>query len=198
MGVRRWQYDLWYRIIDAALRGNPDSLTLDWHGAFRRPAAIRYTASSPPLLNWVARWNEDKRYEEQIRPFGFLLAFMPRTALCAPFDAASIDSPRSGRPKSAERLAPIAPYDSDPARALSKVFDRVTGEAIYPEQLKTYAEALAQYHLSPELKFANGDHLDRGRTERRHIVATGVVWIGKEANRVGESGEGDPIWSAVE
>ena len=29
-----------------------------------------------------------------------------------------------------------------------------------PEQLKTYGEVLAQYHLSPELKFANGDHLE--------------------------------------
>ena len=65
-------------------------------------------------------------------------------------------------------------------------------------QLKTYAEVLAQYHLSPESKFENGRFLDRGRTERRHIVATEFVLIGKEANMVGESGEADPIESAVE
>jgi hypothetical protein len=78
------------------------------------------------------------------------------------------------------------------------VFDRVTGEPIAPEQLKSYAEVLAQYHISPEAKFANGRYLDRGRTERRHVVATDFVLIGKEANRVGESGEPDPISSAVE
>jgi hypothetical protein len=78
------------------------------------------------------------------------------------------------------------------------VFDRVTGKPIDPKQLKTYAEVLAQYHLSCEDKFENGEFLDRGRTERRHVVATGFVWIGKEANQVGESGEEDPIWSAVE
>ena len=55
-----------------------------------------------------------------------------------------------------------------------------------------------QYHLSPEHKFENGDHLDRGRTERRHVVVTSLVWICKEANQVGESGEAYPIWSAVE
>jgi len=55
-----------------------------------------------------------------------------------------------------------------------------------------------QYHLSCEDKFANAQFLDRGRTERRHVVATGFVWIGKEANRVGESGEADPILSAVQ
>jgi len=58
-------------------------------------------------------------------------------------------------------------------------------------------EALCQYHLSSEDKFDNGQFLNRGRTERRHVVATGFVLIGKEANQVGESGEADPIVSAV-
>ena len=75
---------------------------------------------------------------------------------------------------------------------MPKVFDRVTGDAVDPTQLKTYAEVLAQYHLSPESKFENGQFLDRGRTERRHIVATEFVLIGKEANQVGEAGEQDP------
>jgi len=85
-------------------------------------------------------------------------------------------------------MKPIAPFDSDPARALPKVFCRVTGEAVSAAELMTYADVLAQYHVSPEQKFENGDHLDRGRTERRHIVATRSVWIGKEANQVGKSG----------
>jgi hypothetical protein len=109
-----------------------------------------------------------------------------------------LDELRPGRPPKTDKLAPIAPYDTDPTKALSKVFDRVTGKPVSPEQLKTYAEVLAQYHLSCEDKFENGQFLDRGRTERRHVVATGQVWIGKEANQVGESGEADPIWSAVE
>jgi len=65
----------------------------------------------------------------------------------------------------------------------------ITGEPIPPDRLKTYAEALAQYHLSREDKFENGQFLDRGRTERRHVIETGFKLIGKEANRVGESGE---------
>ena len=52
-----------------------------------------------------------------------------------------------------------------------------------PKELKTYAEALAQYHLRPEAKFLNGDFCDRGRTERRHGIATQLVHIGKEANK---------------
>ena len=92
---------------------------------------------------------------------------------------------------------PIAPFNRDPDQALRTVFDRVTGESVCPEELKTYWESLAQYHLSCEDKFANGQFLDRGRTEGRHVVATSFVWIWKEANQVGESGEADPIVSAV-
>jgi hypothetical protein len=198
VGIRRWQYDIWHKIVEAAVMGRPDCVPLDWHPAFQKPAAIRYTASSPHLLNWVTRWNRGRPYEEQIRPFGFLLAFMPRKGLFAPFTATFIDSPRRGRPPGTETLAPIAPYDNDPGRALSKVFDRLKGKPVRSDQLKTYDEELARYHLSPELKFANGDRLDRGPTERRRVVATGFVWIGKEANQVGESGEEDPVWSAVE
>jgi hypothetical protein len=51
------------------------------------------------------------------------------------------------------------------------------------EQLKSYEEALAQYHLHPEAKFHNGDYLDCDVTRRRHIRATAVEHIGKEANR---------------
>ena len=109
-----------------------------------------------------------------------------------------LDEPKRGRPPKSEELKPIAPYDSDPVRALPNVFDRVTGEFIPSDRLKTYAEALFNYHLSPEGKFANADYFDRGRTERRHVVATGIILIGKEANRIGESGEADPLLSSVE
>jgi hypothetical protein len=64
--------------------------------------------------------------------------------------------------------------------------------------LMLYGEALAQYHLSCENKFANRQFLDRGRMARRHVVATAFELIGKDANRVGESGEADPVRTAVE
>jgi len=145
--------------------------------------------------------SQGKPYEQRIRPFGFLWSFMARTGVFVPphcLEEAAVDGPKRGRPRKTGRCKPIAPYDIDPLRALPKLFDRVTGESIGPEQLKTYAEALAQYHLSCEDKFANGEFVDRGRTERRHVVATTFDWIGKEANRVGDSGEADPVRSAVE
>jgi len=77
-----------------------------------------------------------------------------------------------------------------------QAFDRATGEPIDPTMLKTYAEALTQFHLSTEDKFENGDFCDTGRTERRHVVAVSVGLIGKEANKAGARGEADPTTSA--
>jgi hypothetical protein len=37
--------------------------------------------------------------------------------------------------------------------------------------------------LRPEAKFLNGDFFDRGRTERRHVIAVQILYIGKEANK---------------
>ena len=62
-------------------------------------------------------------------------------------------------------------------------FDRETGKRVEPDTLMTYTETLAQYHLRPEAKFLNGEHTDTGRTERRHVVATTIIHIGKEANK---------------
>ena len=60
------------------------------------------------------------------------------------------------------------------------------------DALKTYAEALAQFHLSTEDKFENGDFTDIGATRRRHVYVESVGMIGKEANKVGAGGEADP------
>jgi hypothetical protein len=52
--------------------------------------------------------------------------------------------------------------------------------------------------LEREISRAERLILDRLQTERRHVVATGFIWIGKEANDIGESGEKHPIAAAVQ
>jgi hypothetical protein len=81
----------------------------------------------------------------------------------------------------------VSAYDKDLERTAPYCFERLTGEPASPQALKTYHEALAQYHLHPEGKFHNGDYINRGVTYRRHIVASAVELIGKEANRWGAS-----------
>jgi len=88
--------------------------------------------------------------------------------------------------KQLNQLSPITPYDRNYERAMRSCFDRVTGKRILVRDLKTYREVLNQYHLHPEAKFQNGDYSDFGFTQRRHVVAVGIEYIGKETNRLEE------------
>lgn len=165
-GVERWQHDLWYRIVQAALGDTTEQVKLDYLPGLQRPAVSRYAATTPNLLRWFRKYNAEKPYREQVKPFGFLIGLQSHFV-----------GPGSKHPK------PVSPYERDPEKAAEVCFDRDTGEPILGDYLKSYQEALAQYHLHPEAKFLDGDYVDSGVTSRRHIFATAVEHIGKEANR---------------
>lgn len=170
MGVERWQYDLWYRIVQAALEGHPAQVCYDDMPGLDKPAATRYAATTPILLRRFKEHNADLPYEEQVKPFGFVTIFHPKRQ----------PRRRAGAPS---HLRVVAPYDKDPAKAAQNCFDCITGKPIALEQLKTYCDAIAQYHLHPESKFNGGDYTDSGMTYRKHIITSGTEYIGKEANR---------------
>jgi hypothetical protein len=194
LGVNLWQHDYWHNLITAVLAGNPNCAPLDYHPALQTPAIRRYGATSPALLRWMGRFNDGKPLSEQVKPFGFMVAPMARTGAWSEADEPEIlVDVKRGRPGKPKSWKPIAPFDRDASKAAEQAFDRETGEPVPVEGLKTYAEALALFHLSPEDKFENGGPWESGLTERRHVVATEVVLIGKEANKVGDFGEGDPV-----
>ena len=181
VGVERWQYDLWYKITRAALDGHADEVDLSYHPALKNAAVSRYGATTPELLGWFKEWNKNRSYEDQVKPFNFLLCFQS-----APNFWSSRFEPsarKRGRGPKGELPKPVAPFDKNLRKASRNAFDRITGRPVSTESLKTYRQALAQFHLSPEMKFLNGDYLDRRRTERRHVHATAIVHIGKEANK---------------
>lgn len=156
-----WQQDLWREIINTALDDRqPNFGKLE---NFNMPAVSRYGATTPALEKWFSGYNQGKPYSDRVRPFNFLLAMQPKSHLKSP--------------------KPVAPYNKSPAQALAGCFDRFSGEKITKGKLKTYLESLAQYHLHPETKFLKGDFLNKGKTQRRHIIARSIQHIGKEANK---------------
>jgi hypothetical protein len=184
IGVDRWQYDVWYRIVSAALDDHPDQVRLNDLPGFNKPAASRYGSTTPALLRWFDDYNASKAYASQVGPFNFMTAFQVSPFL--QFDWGDVD--RSDQPAKRSRKRsdfprPIAAFNRDPSLAAKECFDRLTGTAISADRLKTYAGVLAQYHLHPEAKFLNGDYLDRGPTKRRYVHVTAIRAIGKEANR---------------
>ncbi|MDQ7076830.1 MAG: hypothetical protein Q9M45_03160 [Robiginitomaculum sp.] len=198
IGVSRWQYDYWYKLLEAGLSDSPRQLSLDYHPKLQVPAMSRYGATSPKMLDWMKSHNEGRDYKDQIKPFGFMVSFTARDGVYAQApEPALVDPGKRGRPMGKYPPKPSAPFERDPAKAVSLAFDRITGEPVDQSMLKTYAEALANYHLHPEDKFEGGDYYDSGETRRRHVKAETVGLIGKEANHVGEGGEVDPTGDGV-
>lgn len=143
----------------------------------------RYSPTTPELLRWHRAMNDGKAYGDQVKPFGFAFNLHPRRRLAAFDDLAAL----SGDSDDGANIHPVAPFDRDLGRAVARAFDRVTGKPVSPDQLQTYAEALAEYHRSPESKFLNGEPFDSGRTERRRVIGCGVELIGKEADALEET-----------
>ena len=187
IGVERWQYDLWHRIVEAGLRGTPDQVSFVGLPGLTTPTtASRYAATTPILLRWFKAYNEGKPYRKQVRPFNFLLAFQGRRLFAEPTPdeiQTLSDKPKHSRAKLPHLPRAVAPYSRDIEIAAAQCFDRGTGHTVLRGQLKTYGQALAQYHLHPEAKFLQGGYTDRGKTMRRHVYVTVVSLIGKEANR---------------
>ena len=178
-GTHRWHCDLWHQIVTAALSGKPDRVSLDFHQALSGPAISRYAATSPELLRWFGRYNADRPYRDQVKPFGFLFSM---TQAFQSDQEGTIATLRRGRRKAVRKVRPVAPFDRDHSTALASAFDRGGGEPVPASALKSYADALAQYHLSPESKFLNAAPFDRGTTVRRHIRMAGTQHIGKESH----------------
>lgn len=181
-GVERWHCDLWFEIVSAGLGPKPDMPRLDFHRAMNAPAVSRYGATAPELLRWFAGFNANRPYRDQVKPFGFLLSLRAKQNWAAP--EILFPQTRRGRPLKLEPSKPVAPFDKDMARVAATAFDRQTGCPVPAIALQTYRDALAQYHMHPESKFLGGDFCERGTTRRRHIRASGICHIGKEANEL--------------
>lgn len=193
IGVKRWQYDLWFKIISAEQRGEVDRVCLDYHPALQKPALSRHGSTSPALLRWMKHYNNERPYTQQVKPFGFLVSMTARSGLWAePHCGTLVDALRRGAPCKPYSPKPISPFERDGEKAAQHAFDRISGEPVAADQLKSYAECLGQYHLSSEDKFENAEFTNRGLTLQRHVIAQSVVLIGKEANQVAEDGRENP------
>tara|TARA_R110002095_G_scaffold211585_2_gene199897 strand:+ start:84 stop:1541 length:1458 start_codon:yes stop_codon:yes gene_type:complete len=160
-GSLPWQQDLWIEIIQAGIDNRQPNYSKLKN--FDQPALSRYGATTPQILKWCDGINEGKPYNVQIKPFNFLL--IPQA-----------DSLKGN-------CKPITPFHKNHKKALHSCIDRETGKKISENQLKTYLQSVAQYHLHPETKFLNGDYMDSEKTERRHIIVQSIQHIGKEANK---------------
>jgi len=141
----------WIRICWEMLVRRAHRLPVEEPTWLDRPALSRITGSSPHMLRPFARYNAERRYEGQVKPFNFLLS-----AQVAPF----------GHPEGVDPMAfhLVAPWSSDPKEWLelpwSDVYSgrefRLTTTDDFGASgrvlVKTYRDVLAAYERHPEAK----------------------------------------------
>jgi hypothetical protein len=197
-----WADIVWRRIVDE-LEGRDPGPEPGW---FALPAVSQIPVSSPAVLGPFSRFNEGKRYRDQVKPFGFLLA--GHVDPLAPLPA--------GMPPGT--VTPVAPYTDKPDALLTlpwrnrrdgseiRVTTRPGGEP-GAVRLQTYGDVFRDYRLHPETKSGDprgglGRRGTRGLLPRLHVVAVGLpLHIGKESNRLEEVEDGiitDPAEVYVE
>ena len=125
----------------------------DW---FEHPALAQSTISTPRLRRLFETFNRGRRYEEQVKPFNFMLvAFVPVIE----------------RPADEQRMVLVAPYERDPNRWMELPWvNRFTGReyritttpsdgAVTPGLVcvKTYRDVFEEYLAHVEAKSAAPD-----------------------------------------
>ena len=148
---RDWIAQAWLNMIRRALNLGTQDLKFG-----QRPGVGRITVSSPAVMRPPGRLNENKQYNDQIKPFNFLL-----TCHVKP-----LGHPLGQDP---ERFHLISPYESDARQWLKrKWIDQYSGDLfeITTEGhhatrrsacVKTYGDILSEYEYHPEAKCAGAD-----------------------------------------
>ncbi|MHB8487393.1 MAG: hypothetical protein ACYDCM_16895 [Candidatus Acidiferrales bacterium] len=180
---RKWIGRVWLNIIQKTL-----NLPIKVPEFKDFPAIGRITVSSPAVWRPFSKFNEGKAYEDQIKPFNFLLSCHVN----------SFGHPMGSNP---EKFHLIAPYESDSRRWLKMEWiDQYSGKK-YPAttngyfgdrrnvRVKTYGDVLAEYEFHPETKNADAGGNPSGKQtigllQRRHVRIKQIKYIGKESNLI--------------
>jgi len=186
-GNPRWIDDTWHWILNAD--ADPDAPLPEWAD---RPALSRVTVSSPPLLRPFTRWNKDRSWADQVKPFNFLLV-----ATLDPFgyppgadpDRFLLIAPYNNHPETWTELDWYNRYDPDgPSYRITT--DKDTPPDPRMAGVQSSADVLHHYRMHPEHKFNQPDGQPCGRVtagvlQRRPVTLTGTArLIGKEANNL--------------
>jgi hypothetical protein len=188
---RDWLDEWWEHLLHLEL-GFHDHPEPAWFGD---PAVGRLTVTSQRDIKAFATYNHDRPYPGQVKPWGFLNIAHPAVT-----ERARHDGPR----------CLIAPFETDPAKRLQADWidrdhpDRPacwihTGEeAEYRTgsiKVLSYRDYFNQYRQHPESKAldpTDGKRCHpwtRGQLHPWHITATEHIRVGKESNRLTDTGQ---------
>ncbi len=188
---RNWIAQAWLSIVSRSLGLPTKPLRFA-----KRVAVGRTTVSSPAVMKPLKILNSGKSYDKRIKPFNFILSCHVR----------KLGHPIGADP---ERFHLIAPYETDPRKwetmrwieqySKSEKRYRISTSALHGSRtmarVKSYGDVLREYEYHPEAKCADATGAPCrkqtvGLLGRRHVMITGIDYIGKESNKLEAVEEG--------
>ena len=187
-----WMDEWWQHLLDTEL-GYPQPEPT-W---FDDPAIGRITATSTSDIKTFARYNHGKDYRHQIKPWGFLcLAHPAPHERARPNGVGSLIAPFERDPKRRRNMSWIDRNDpATGARAIRTRDDREVIDGV--TAVLSYRDYFDAYRRHPESKAADPSDgkpchpWTRGLLTPRAVTATRLVRIGKESNRLADTGLAD-------
>ena len=162
--VKDWQGEIWEDILRLHYDFISEAELIEKYENFY--AMSRLTVSTSHVHKRFKTVNKEKDWKGQIKPFNFYLIG---------FQAFEEDG---------KSVKPICPFSKDSQEAVYRPFIDYQSGMVKEgtHYFKRLGKTISQYLAHPEHKFDG----DIGLLKRKHIVADGVVHIGKEANSVNE------------
>jgi hypothetical protein len=159
--VKDWQKEIWLDILRFEYKQIEAKNLLDKYRNFY--AISQFKVSTVSLMKRFSALNRGKLPSERIRPLNFFLIGFGND----------------------EDVKPIAPFSRDSQIMPHSPFINYKNGKVMEglHYFKSLADELWAYIYHPEAKLSG----DVGLLERKHITATKVVYVGKEADRVEES-----------
>ncbi len=160
--MKDWQGEIWEDILRLHYGIIDESDLIEKYENFY--AMSRLTVSTSHVHKRFKTVNKDKEWSDQIKPFNLYLIG---------FQAFEEDG---------KFVKPICPFSRDSQEAVHRPFIDYQSGMVKEgtHDFKWLGKNISQYLAHLEHKFDG----DIGLLERKHIVAVGVLHIGKEANSV--------------
>lgn len=162
---QHWHKQIWTDILSLYYGKITEAEFLDKYRDYY--AISQFTVSTKHLMDRFEKLNENKSYDEMIKPFNFMLIGF-------------------GTDKN---VKPIGPFiDNKQAMVHSEFVNYKNGEVMKGEEyFKSLADELWHYIHKREAKFEEGEN---GVMKRRHIVADRFCYIGKEGDKIHDNTSG--------
>lgn len=160
--IEDWQAEIWEDILKLHYGQVTERDIEEKYSNFY--AISRLVVATSNILNRFKKLNKGKDWKEQIKPFNFFLVGFQ----------AIIENGKA--------IKPLAPFTKDYQKIVYEPFiDYETGEIKEGSQyFKPLSITILQYIDHLENKFEG----DIGVLERKHIHSNGLIYIGKEANKI--------------